>query len=129
VGGFDERFFMYAEESDWMYRMRQAGWQIAFTPTAVVTHLGGGSGAGDRPKINQFFFDSLDYYELKHHGLPGLLSLRAAMSIGCAIRAVLWTGVMIVSSSRRELARSKAKLLGWLVLRQSTYWRLPSRGV
>jgi hypothetical protein len=129
IGGFDEHFFMYAEESDWMYRMHKAGWQIGFTPTAVVTHLGGGSGANERPKINQFFFDSLDYYELKHHGMPGLLSLRAAMTIGCSIRAVLWTGVMCLSRKRRELARSKAKLLAWLVFRQSTYWRLPSRPV
>ncbi|MDP9173949.1 MAG: glycosyltransferase family 2 protein [Planctomycetota bacterium] len=129
VGGFDEKFFMYAEESDWMYRMQKAGWQTAFIPTAFVTHLGGASGAADRPKINKFFFESLDYYELKHHGMLGLLSLRAAMAIGCSIRAALWTAVMFVSKRRRELARSKAKLLAWLVFRQSTYWRLPSRHV
>jgi len=128
VGGFDERFFMYAEESDWMYRMHQAGWEINFTPTAVVTHLGGASGAGDKPKINHVFFESLDYYELKHHGFAGLLSLRMAMTIGCTIRAGLWTAVMAVSSKRRELARSKAKLLAWLAVRQSTCWRLPARG-
>ena len=127
VGGFDERFFMYAEESDWMYRMRRAGWQIDFTPTAVVTHLGGASGAADKPKINRVFFESLDYYELKHHGFAGLLSLRMAMTIGCTIRAGLWTAVMAVSSKRRELARSKAKLLAWLAVRQSTCWRLPAR--
>jgi GT2 family glycosyltransferase len=129
VGGFDERFFMYAEESDWMYRMRRAGWQISFTPTAVVTHLGGASGAADKPKINRVFFESLDYYELKHHGFAGLLSLRMAMTIGCTIRAGLWTAVMAVSSKRRELARSKAKLLAWLAVRQSTCWRLPARSV
>jgi GT2 family glycosyltransferase len=129
VGGFDERFFMYAEESDWMYRMRRAGWQISFTPTAVVTHLGGASGATDKPKINRVFFESLDYYELKHHGFAGLLSLRMAMTIGCTIRAGLWTAVMAVSSKRRELARSKAKLLAWLAVRQSTCWRLPARSV
>jgi GT2 family glycosyltransferase len=126
IGGFDERFFMYAEESDWMYRMHRAGWQIAFTPAAVVTHLGGGSGAGNAPRINPVFFESLDYYELKHHGLFGLLNLRAAMTAGCAMRAGLWTAVGAISRSRRDLARSKVKLLTWLVRRQSTLWRLPS---
>jgi GT2 family glycosyltransferase len=129
VGGFDERFFMYSEESDWMYRMHRAGWEISFTPSAVVTHLGGASGAGNKPKINPVFFESLDYYELKHHGLAGLLSLRIAMTLGCTIRAGLWTGVMAVSSRKRELARSKAKLLAWLALRQSTCWRLPARSI
>ena len=43
VGGFDERFFMYAEETDWQYRMQKAGWQTVFCPTARVVHFGGKS--------------------------------------------------------------------------------------
>lgn len=126
IGGFDERFFMYAEESDWMFRMHQAGWTISFTPTAVVTHLGGASGASEKPKINQMFFESLDNYELKHHGWIGLISLRIAMTIGCTLRAILWTLVGLVSRSKRDLARSKARLQRWLMIRQVTNWRVPA---
>ncbi|MBC7785845.1 MAG: glycosyltransferase family 2 protein [Burkholderiales bacterium] len=127
IGGFDERFFMYAEESDWMYCMHRAGWTISFTPSAVVTHLGGASGASDKPKINQIFFESLDHYELKHHGVAGLVSLRAAMTIGCGLRAALWTLVMAASRKRRTLARSKVRVSRWLMIRQMTSWNILSR--
>jgi GT2 family glycosyltransferase len=43
VGLLDPDYFMYAEDSDWCYRIRQAGWQIHYLPTAVITHLGGHS--------------------------------------------------------------------------------------
>ena len=46
VGLFDEAFFMFSEETDWLYRFRQAGWQVWFTPTAEVVHLGGASHGG-----------------------------------------------------------------------------------
>jgi GT2 family glycosyltransferase len=38
VGTLDEGFFMLFEEVDWCYRIKQAGWEIWFTPTAKVTH-------------------------------------------------------------------------------------------
>ena len=40
VGGFDESFFLYSEETDLAYRLRQAGWRFALCRTAVATHLG-----------------------------------------------------------------------------------------
>jgi GT2 family glycosyltransferase len=122
VGGFDERFFMYAEESDWQRRMRDAGWKVLFTPAAEVVHLGGASGANEKAKINRHFFESLDYYEYKHHGVLGLVSLRAAMTVGCFIRTILWTGVLLFVPGRRAVAASKAKLLSWLFVRQMTHW-------
>lgn len=38
VGGFDERYFMFAEEMDLCWRLHEAGWAIGFEPAAVVTH-------------------------------------------------------------------------------------------
>lgn len=43
VGTLDERFFMYAEETDLCFRLRGAGWKIYFYPDAEVIHHGGGS--------------------------------------------------------------------------------------
>ena len=43
VGLLDERFFMYAEEADWCYRFKQAGWKVMFTPDCEIIHLGGQS--------------------------------------------------------------------------------------
>ena len=122
VGGFDERFFLYAEETDWQRRMRDGGWEIAFTPEAEVTHLGGASGASAKAQTNRHFFDSLDRYERKHHGLSGLISLRCAMIVGCGLRAALWSLTWILRPRLRTLARAKAKLHAWLFMRQATHW-------
>jgi GT2 family glycosyltransferase len=124
VGGFDERFFMYSEEADWQWRIRLAGWKVAFTPSAVVVHLGGASGATDKARIHRHFFTSLDYYQRKHHGLAGLILFRAAMVVGGMLRLVAWSGVFLLQPRRREVARTKVKLLSWLCVRQSTSWRL-----
>ena len=43
IGGFDENFFMYYEEVDLCYRIKQYGQRIVFLPQVCITHLGGRS--------------------------------------------------------------------------------------
>jgi len=38
VGLMDERFFLYFEDVDWCYRMKQEGWKVFYHPGAVVVH-------------------------------------------------------------------------------------------
>jgi len=128
AGGFDEAFFMYQEETDWQKRVRDNGWEIAFTPSAVVTHLGGASGASEQARINAHFFDSLDYFIRKHHGLDGLISLRLAMVAGAAARTVAWGGIAAVLPRRRPAAQAKTRLQAWLCVRQATQWRGAGKG-
>lgn len=49
LGGFDESFFMYAEETDLCYRVRKTGRRVLITPEASIVHLVG-SGAAHSPK-------------------------------------------------------------------------------
>lgn len=46
VGMFDEAFFMFSEEVDWMTRFRRAGWKVLFFPGAEVVHVGGAAHGG-----------------------------------------------------------------------------------
>jgi N-acetylglucosaminyl-diphospho-decaprenol L-rhamnosyltransferase len=43
VGGFDARYFMYMEDVDLCWRLRQAGWAVAYEPAAEVVHVKGAS--------------------------------------------------------------------------------------
>ncbi len=43
IGGFDEDFFMFSEETDLCYRMREAGWKVEFYAGAEFVHVGGAS--------------------------------------------------------------------------------------
>ena len=38
VGEMDERFFLYFEDLDWCYRMKQHGWKVRYVPDAVMVH-------------------------------------------------------------------------------------------
>lgn len=44
IGEWDERFFLYSEETDYFRRAREAGFEVWFEPSAVVRHAEGGSG-------------------------------------------------------------------------------------
>jgi len=51
VGLLDKRYFFFFEETDWAYRMKQAGWKIYFVPSAKIFHIQGqtvGHNAGSR---------------------------------------------------------------------------------
>lgn len=41
VGLFDEKFFMYGEDIDLCYRIKQKGWNIVYNPSAKIIHLKG----------------------------------------------------------------------------------------
>ncbi len=122
VGGFDEAFFMYAEETDWQRRIRDAGWDVVLLPTAVVTHLGGASGTADQPGTRRAFFDSQDRYLRKHHGRTGLAAARAASVAGLAARLVAWSGFLVARPGRRRQTWGKLRFAGWLLVRQATHW-------
>jgi GT2 family glycosyltransferase len=122
VGGFDRRFFMYAEETDWQKRIAAAGWTITFLPEAMVVHIGGASGINQKNQVRNSFFESLDQYALKHHGFPGLVLLRMAMAIGCTLRLGLWSVAWLFQPRRRDHAIRKMRLHAWLVRRQVMHW-------
>ena len=42
-GLFDDGFFLYFEEVELMFRMRQAGWRVRHVPDSRVIHIGGAS--------------------------------------------------------------------------------------
>jgi len=48
VGLLDEGFFMHCEDLDWCKRFHEAGWKVAYVPTARAVHFKGGSGRGPR---------------------------------------------------------------------------------
>jgi hypothetical protein len=68
VGGLDEGFFMYSEELDWCRRIKEAGWDIVYLPTASVIHHEGKSSEQVVPARHIHFQSSKVRYFAKHHG-------------------------------------------------------------
>jgi N-acetylglucosaminyl-diphospho-decaprenol L-rhamnosyltransferase len=53
VGGWDESFFLYSEETDLCLRARDTGFLTRYEPRSVVVHIGGGSGRDRRTHAMQ----------------------------------------------------------------------------
>ena len=49
VGGFDERFFLYAEETDWARRAASLGWRHGVVPTVTALHVGAATSTDATP--------------------------------------------------------------------------------
>ncbi|MBN0042171.1 glycosyltransferase [Cellulosimicrobium cellulans] len=103
VGGFDERFFLYAEETDWAYRAVRSGWRHAVVPEAHALHIGGAT-SSDPARRETHFHASQERYLRKHHGRTGWALARAGAVVGAAARSVALRG------DARESARRRLRL-------------------
>jgi len=87
TGMFDEQFFMYCEEIDWAYRIRDAGWLIWCAPAAQVIHLSGQSTGQVRPRSQINLWTSrLRLFE-KHYPAWKRLLARGMVALGMALKA------------------------------------------
>jgi N-acetylglucosaminyl-diphospho-decaprenol L-rhamnosyltransferase len=67
IGGFDEGFQLYFEETDWLLRLRRAGLPARFVPAAEAVHLYGRSAAGE-PRAAEWFEESARRFRRRHYG-------------------------------------------------------------
>ncbi|HEY6065589.1 MAG TPA: glycosyltransferase family 2 protein [Thermoanaerobaculia bacterium] len=101
VGGFDESFFLYAEESDLCARLSRRGWRIRYEPAARVMHRGGASG-GDAlfGQLN----DSLAAYVARHQGRLAGAGAKFVLKAGAAARYAL---SLVTPGERGRVRRSR----------------------
>jgi N-acetylglucosaminyl-diphospho-decaprenol L-rhamnosyltransferase len=111
AGGFDESFFLYAEETDLQKRITALGWEIHWAPDFVVTHIGGSSGLAEREVVRERFFEGADRYILRYHGRLGAWVFRAATACGALLR---WGACALRGGAQGKSARRWA----WIFRRQ-----------
>jgi len=49
IGGLDEHYFAYQEDSDYCMRARKSGWKVMYVPLSSIIHYGGEGGSKSRP--------------------------------------------------------------------------------
>ena len=111
--GFDERFFMYGEETDLCYRARQVGARPLFTPQATIIHYGGASERARASKIQKLFAGKATFIN-KHWCGPKrtlalhLLRLHAlTRTMGYSVLAMFVPNHRQSASQWREVWRSR----------------------
>lgn len=84
VGEWDERYFLYSEEIDYLRRVRASGLRIRYLPDAVVRHVRGGSGTSD----GLYALCSVNYvrYYRGYHSFPSTLTFGAMIALNELLR-------------------------------------------
>src|SRR3954464_7180530 len=89
VGGLDEAFFLFSEEVDLAYRLRQAGGETWFTPAAEVTHVGGASHGG---RLYQEQLRGHLRFMAKHRGEAHAERARRMLALSLRLRGLAFRG-------------------------------------
>lgn len=62
VGLLDENYWMYGEDIDWAFRIKQAGWKIMYNPAVTVLHLKRASSRNNKKAQRAFYQAMLKFY-------------------------------------------------------------------
>jgi N-acetylglucosaminyl-diphospho-decaprenol L-rhamnosyltransferase len=115
IGGFDEDFFLYCEDTDLCRRFWDAGLAVRFDPTAEVRHIGG---ASSNPGATQAIAaSSRVIYARKHEGRRAARLHALGVGLGAATHAV--AALTRPAVRRGHLAALRATLAGPATVRPS----------
>jgi N-acetylglucosaminyl-diphospho-decaprenol L-rhamnosyltransferase len=67
IGLLDERFFMYGEDIDLCYRIKERGWKIYYNPAVTVLHYKGASSRQRSTASIVHFYRSMALFHDKHY--------------------------------------------------------------
>jgi N-acetylglucosaminyl-diphospho-decaprenol L-rhamnosyltransferase len=107
VGGWDERYFMYLEDTDLCWRLRNSGWEVAYEPAGIVVHVQGAS-ASRRP------YRML----LEHHRSAWRFSrarFTGARAVLLPFAAVYFSGRAVMAMSDHAWRASRSRPSRWRV--------------
>jgi N-acetylglucosaminyl-diphospho-decaprenol L-rhamnosyltransferase len=90
LGDWDETFFLYSEEVDYMRRVRDSGRQVVLVPQAKATHIGGAYHAN--PRLSALMTANRIRYYRRHHGAVATFFFRLGIILASAARFVLGPG-------------------------------------
>jgi N-acetylglucosaminyl-diphospho-decaprenol L-rhamnosyltransferase len=90
VGFLDEQFILYCEEVDWCIRLRRAGWELWYTPEALVLHHSGQS--AKLAPARSFLLLQRNRFRLysKWYALPQRVLLESITRAGMLYQMTFW---------------------------------------
>jgi GT2 family glycosyltransferase len=91
TGGFDERFFLYFEETDFCTRVRRQGHAVMYLPGTTFVHQGGLSAARSAVRTFLAFRESCLLYHAAWHGRLRTEWVRFCLLLGAFLRACAWS--------------------------------------
>jgi len=115
---FDEDYFLYCEDTDLCYRVRQAGGRIYYVHDAVFVHHLGASGESQRAQMVIYYNRGKERYFRKFHGAWQARVCRWLNKGGALLRMLLGLAGVVLTLGRRAGFRRYAATF-WQVWRKS----------
>ncbi len=113
VGGFTNRYFMYAEDMDLCFKVHQLGLAIYHVPAARVIHHGGGSSQSQFSKFSTVMMrEALYTYMVLNHGRLTAFQYRFGMFVSALVRiCAIFPRSIVVTGNARQ--RHRTSLHKW----------------
>ena len=89
VGLLDETFFMYGEDIDMCYRIKNAGWKIIYYGRSKITHYKGASSKKQKSKLIYEFYRAMYIYYNKHHSDENFFLTNFTVYTGISLLCIL----------------------------------------
>jgi GT2 family glycosyltransferase len=119
LGGMDESVFMFMEDLDLCYRVREAGWKIFYLADATIIHKGGRSQETYSGSLRATYAEARYAFFRKHFGPSAALACRAIFLMQSVFRLAVSLCLMPLVAA---FPRAKRALRGaWAV---GEHWHL-----
>lgn len=89
AGLLDESFFMYGEDLDWAFRIRQTGWKVIYNPAVVIVHYKGQSSKQRSVRSILAFYDAMVTFHRKHYAPDTVFAVNWAILLGIRVRCLM----------------------------------------
>lgn len=141
IGGFDNDYFCYFEETDLCWRTWLMGYSVVFAPLSIVYHYGGGGSdqTNNNKHKNQylfvrnriatfvkvlelpilFWFLPLHIVALGVYGVMLLIQFRDSHFLTCLLQGILWNARHLGKTlSKRKTLQNSKLISNWLLMKK-----------
>jgi GT2 family glycosyltransferase len=86
VGLLDETYFMYGEDLDWAFRIKQFGWNIMYVPSVTINHYKRASSRQRPFRSIRAFYDAMRVFHRKHYAATTPTMLNVLIEVGITLK-------------------------------------------
>lgn len=115
VRGFDEVFFMYAEDVDLCLRVKDVGYRVVFNPNAEIIHYGGQSRQRLIVKSLEANYKARIYYIHKYYGSLQAKILKLFLIILSVIKIMVAIILLLLNKKYAEIIKAYYNILQKIV--------------
>lgn len=106
VGLLDENFFMYFEDTDWCYRLKEAGWTNYYYPKTTILHYKRASSRNKPMRITYEFHRAMTLFYNKHYRSRYPIWVTGFMYVGIGAKFTISITLNAVSKLIKKLIPS-----------------------